>query len=217
MVLECELFARWLVRPSETLTTITTRFRPPCVRSPSFPLLREVQHEETRRLTIIFTGPPRALVCCQCGALTLSLQRNDVPDSVKSATNTVDPSSWGTPSASYPSGSSCDINQFFTPQQLVLDISLCGDWYDMDFSTSHSDKGFTVLLGLVWRTFTSRPVVPRARSTRPLAYVTLSHRRSLMVVAHPNGILVPRERHQQRQLLQRLLRNLLHQGVLLPG
>ncbi|TBU31749.1 concanavalin A-like lectin/glucanase domain-containing protein [Dichomitus squalens] len=54
--------------------------------------------------------------------------RNDIPDSVKSATNTVDPTSWGTPSASYPSGSSCDISQFFTPQQLVLDISLCGDW-----------------------------------------------------------------------------------------
>ncbi|KAI1796360.1 concanavalin A-like lectin/glucanase domain-containing protein [Ganoderma leucocontextum] len=54
--------------------------------------------------------------------------RNNVPDSVKSANNTIDPSSWGTPSAAYPSDSSCDISNFFTPQQLVLDITLCGDW-----------------------------------------------------------------------------------------
>ncbi|KAH9886712.1 concanavalin A-like lectin/glucanase domain-containing protein [Cubamyces lactineus] len=53
--------------------------------------------------------------------------RDNVPSSVSSATNSIDPSSWGTPSAAYPS-SSCDINQFFTPQQLVLDITLCGNW-----------------------------------------------------------------------------------------
>ncbi|KAI0633059.1 concanavalin A-like lectin/glucanase domain-containing protein [Trametes polyzona] len=53
--------------------------------------------------------------------------RENVPSSVSSATDSVDPSSWGTPSASYPS-SSCNIEQFFTPQQLVLDITLCGNW-----------------------------------------------------------------------------------------
>lgn len=56
------------------------------------------------------------------------MQRNDIPDSVKSATNSIDPSSWGTPSAAYPSDTACDIANFFTPQQLVLDITLCGDW-----------------------------------------------------------------------------------------
>lgn len=54
--------------------------------------------------------------------------RNNIPDSVKNATTTIDPSSWGTPSAAYPSDSSCNISNFFTPQQLVLDITLCGDW-----------------------------------------------------------------------------------------
>ncbi|PIL34113.1 hypothetical protein GSI_03824 [Ganoderma sinense ZZ0214-1] len=54
--------------------------------------------------------------------------RNNIPDSVKSATSMIDPSSWGTPSAAYPSDSSCDIANFFTPQQLVLDVTLCGDW-----------------------------------------------------------------------------------------
>ncbi|RDX41602.1 hypothetical protein OH76DRAFT_1489360 [Lentinus brumalis] len=53
--------------------------------------------------------------------------RNSVPSSVSSATNSIDTSSWGTPSAAYPS-SSCNINNFFTAQQLVIDITLCGDW-----------------------------------------------------------------------------------------
>ncbi|KAI0633036.1 concanavalin A-like lectin/glucanase domain-containing protein [Trametes polyzona] len=53
--------------------------------------------------------------------------RKDVPDSVTNAKDTIDPSGWGTPAAAWPS-SSCDINKFFTPQQLVLDITLCGDW-----------------------------------------------------------------------------------------
>ena len=46
---------------------------------------------------------------------------------VSSATSSIDISSFGTPSASYPS-SSCDIESFFGSQQLVLDISLCGEW-----------------------------------------------------------------------------------------
>ncbi|KAM0750678.1 hypothetical protein T439DRAFT_342968 [Meredithblackwellia eburnea MCA 4105] len=37
------------------------------------------------------------------------------------------PSNWGTPSAYYPS-SSCDIATHFANQQLILDITLCGDW-----------------------------------------------------------------------------------------
>ncbi|RPD77276.1 hypothetical protein L226DRAFT_459589 [Lentinus tigrinus ALCF2SS1-7] len=53
--------------------------------------------------------------------------RDSVPSSVSSATDSIDISSWGTPSAAYPS-SSCDITNYFTAQQLVIDITLCGDW-----------------------------------------------------------------------------------------
>ncbi|KAI0920654.1 hypothetical protein AcW1_002332 [Taiwanofungus camphoratus] len=53
--------------------------------------------------------------------------RANVPSSISSANSSVDPSSFGTPSAAFPS-SSCNISEFFTPQQLVLDITLCGDW-----------------------------------------------------------------------------------------
>jgi len=40
----------------------------------------------------------------------------------------LDISTWGPPTASYPNSSSCPMTQFFTPQQIVLDITLCGDW-----------------------------------------------------------------------------------------
>ncbi|KAH9920835.1 concanavalin A-like lectin/glucanase domain-containing protein [Epithele typhae] len=53
--------------------------------------------------------------------------RDAVPSTVSSATDSIDPSTFGTPSAAWPS-SSCNISQFFTPQQLVLDITLCGDF-----------------------------------------------------------------------------------------
>ncbi|KAJ3570032.1 hypothetical protein NP233_g4669 [Leucocoprinus birnbaumii] len=55
--------------------------------------------------------------------------RPDVPPGISSATNTstLDTTTWGMPSASYPA-SGCNITQFFTPQQLVIDITLCGVW-----------------------------------------------------------------------------------------
>ena len=53
--------------------------------------------------------------------------RSSVPASVSTATSSVDISDWGTPSANYTS-TSCDIASSFAPQQLVLDITLCGDW-----------------------------------------------------------------------------------------
>lgn len=65
-----------------------------------------------------------------------TFQRNDIPASLTQATSTsgIDISTWGPPSASYPSAT-CNISQFFTPQQLVIDITLCGDWYDIFYTT----------------------------------------------------------------------------------
>ncbi|KAI0331370.1 hypothetical protein GY45DRAFT_1322414 [Cubamyces sp. BRFM 1775] len=53
--------------------------------------------------------------------------RNNVPDGVTNAKDTIDPSTWGTPSAAWPS-SSCNVASSFDAQQLVIDITLCGDW-----------------------------------------------------------------------------------------
>jgi hypothetical protein len=55
--------------------------------------------------------------------------RKDVPESIKQSTlrSDIDVSQWGPPSASY-LANSCNITQFFSPQNLVLDITLCGIW-----------------------------------------------------------------------------------------
>ncbi|KAI0039863.1 glycoside hydrolase family 16 protein [Auriscalpium vulgare] len=55
--------------------------------------------------------------------------RADVPQSLLQAnsTSSIDISQWGIPSASYPA-SGCNITNYFTSQQLVFDITLCGDW-----------------------------------------------------------------------------------------
>ncbi|KAI0354274.1 hypothetical protein OH77DRAFT_1426345 [Trametes cingulata] len=53
--------------------------------------------------------------------------RSTIPADVSANGNSVDPSTWGTPSGAWPA-SSCNVSQFFTPQQLVIDITLCGDF-----------------------------------------------------------------------------------------
>jgi len=55
--------------------------------------------------------------------------RPNVPASITQATasSSIDLSDWGTPSASYVN-STCTIEDFFGPQQLVIDITLCGEW-----------------------------------------------------------------------------------------
>jgi len=53
--------------------------------------------------------------------------RTSIPTTVSSNGSTLDTSDWGTPSANYPA-SSCTIDTYFAPQQIVIDITLCGDW-----------------------------------------------------------------------------------------
>ncbi|TFK99270.1 concanavalin A-like lectin/glucanase domain-containing protein [Pterulicium gracile] len=57
--------------------------------------------------------------------------RAQVPASIKesTATSALDIKDFGPPTAAYPV-SSCDVEKLFTPQQLVLNIALCGDWAD---------------------------------------------------------------------------------------
>ncbi|KAJ3848997.1 glycoside hydrolase family 16 protein [Lentinula lateritia] len=55
--------------------------------------------------------------------------RSSLPASISQAdsASTMNLTDWGTPTASYPA-SACNITQYFQPQQLVLDITLCGVW-----------------------------------------------------------------------------------------
>ncbi|KAG6865061.1 hypothetical protein C0991_005380 [Blastosporella zonata] len=55
--------------------------------------------------------------------------RPDIPASITNAASTsnMDTTTFGTPSASWPS-TTCDITELFGPQQLVLLTTLCGTW-----------------------------------------------------------------------------------------
>ncbi|KIM78459.1 glycoside hydrolase family 16 protein [Piloderma croceum F 1598] len=53
--------------------------------------------------------------------------RSEVPNSIASNMSTVDTSTFGIPVANWPNGG-CNINQFFQPQNLIIDITLCGDF-----------------------------------------------------------------------------------------
>ncbi|GAA6025923.1 hypothetical protein JCM8202_005786 [Rhodotorula sphaerocarpa] len=53
--------------------------------------------------------------------------RAEVPADLRDPNGTPDPTSWGLPWAYYPS-KSCAINQYFAPQQITINIGLCGDW-----------------------------------------------------------------------------------------
>ncbi|KAJ3516019.1 hypothetical protein NLJ89_g1395 [Agrocybe chaxingu] len=57
--------------------------------------------------------------------------RPNIPQSILSTTSTSGLSSladWGPPTASYPAGTHCDIARSFSPQSIVVTITLCGQW-----------------------------------------------------------------------------------------
>ncbi|TFY64597.1 hypothetical protein EVJ58_g2524 [Rhodofomes roseus] len=54
--------------------------------------------------------------------------RPNVPASLSSSSTSINISDWGTPTASFPNDQACNTTKFFKPQQLIFDITLCGDW-----------------------------------------------------------------------------------------
>ena len=56
-------------------------------------------------------------------------QRADLPENLSPSAQSMhlDISVWGPPTGSW-LAVSCNIPQFFTPQRLVIDVTLCGDW-----------------------------------------------------------------------------------------
>ncbi|KAJ7048581.1 glycoside hydrolase family 16 protein [Mycena amicta] len=55
--------------------------------------------------------------------------RPNIPESITHSTPTssIDLADWGPPAASFPN-TSCKVEDFFGPQKLVIDITLCGQW-----------------------------------------------------------------------------------------
>jgi hypothetical protein len=67
---------------------------------------------------------------CLLAPANLAPQRPNIPASNTSSTSasTFDLFDWGAASAVYLS-ETCNTTQFFQPQQMIFDITLCGDWF----------------------------------------------------------------------------------------
>lgn len=63
-------------------------------------------------------------------------ERNDgsVPSDVKSGASSVNTGNWGTPVANFPDNN-CDISSHFAPNNIVFDLTFCGDWAGAVYSS----------------------------------------------------------------------------------
>ncbi|KAF9558460.1 glycoside hydrolase family 16 protein [Agrocybe pediades] len=61
--------------------------------------------------------------------------RNDgsVPGEVKMGRPEINPSNWGTPTAFFPN-TSCDFSQHFKEHNIIINLTLCGDWAGQFFN-----------------------------------------------------------------------------------
>ncbi|CAE6434589.1 unnamed protein product [Rhizoctonia solani] len=52
-----------------------------------------------------------------------------VPQQVRNGGSSIDTSTWGTPFAAFVNNS-CDINSHFGPENIIINLTFCGDWAD---------------------------------------------------------------------------------------
>ncbi|KAF8703051.1 hypothetical protein AX14_014249 [Amanita brunnescens Koide BX004] len=58
-----------------------------------------------------------------------------VPSDVRSGASSVETENWGTPSALFPN-TSCDIDNYFAAQNIVINLTFCGDWAGSVYGSS---------------------------------------------------------------------------------
>ncbi|KAG8706067.1 hypothetical protein FRC11_008536 [Ceratobasidium sp. 423] len=58
-----------------------------------------------------------------------------VPSQVKNGASSIDTSTWGTPFAAFVN-TSCDINAKFGPNNIIINLTFCGDWAGSVYSSS---------------------------------------------------------------------------------
>ncbi|KAL4073388.1 glycoside hydrolase family 16 protein, partial [Scleroderma citrinum] len=87
--------------------------------------------------------------------------RPDVPKSITQSTSTspLDVTDFGTPHAAFPS-TTCNISQYFSPQNIVIDTTLCGVWAGLSFAYT-PNCGNTGPTGLCYNDSVVGPGSPR--------------------------------------------------------
>jgi len=59
-----------------------------------------------------------------------------VPSQVSGGSTSIDTSTWGEPTAYFPTNSGCNIASKFGPQNIVINLTFCGDWAGSVYSAS---------------------------------------------------------------------------------
>ncbi|GJJ15425.1 hypothetical protein Clacol_009702 [Clathrus columnatus] len=73
--------------------------------------------------------------------------RSNIPSVLNDSTTTLDTSNLGTPLAAYGDSAGCNITEFFAPQELIFDITLCGDFAMGVFNDTCSGSCSAVVIG----------------------------------------------------------------------
>jgi hypothetical protein len=60
---------------------------------------------------------------------------SNVPSDVKNGATTINTNGWGQPNAYFPD-TSCDIDDHFGPQNIMIDLTFCGDWAGSHYGES---------------------------------------------------------------------------------
>ncbi|KAN0081221.1 glycoside hydrolase family 16 protein [Tylopilus felleus] len=61
--------------------------------------------------------------------------RSEIPSALSNNDSTIDTTTFGIPVGNWPNAG-CNIHEFFQPQQLIFDITLCGGWANATFSSN---------------------------------------------------------------------------------
>jgi len=59
----------------------------------------------------------------------------NVPQDVRSGSNQINTDAWGTPTAYFPN-TQCDINGKFSPSNIIINLTFCGDWAGSAYGAS---------------------------------------------------------------------------------
>lgn len=66
------------------------------------------------------------------------------PEDVSSSAQVIDESTWGTPTATFPSSDQCTLDDHFDAHQIVLNLTFCGDWAgELSFRSNGRKRGGT--------------------------------------------------------------------------
>ncbi|KIK98984.1 glycoside hydrolase family 16 protein [Paxillus rubicundulus Ve08.2h10] len=115
------------VSPNETSTLVTSTN---CAYDANSNQGCIVQDPSTTSFGAGFAGPGGGAYVTEFATTGISIwffERSQIPSTLANNESIIDTATFGTPVGNWPS-TGCNVQEFFQPQQLIFDITLCGDF-----------------------------------------------------------------------------------------